>query len=136
MHASPILWLINVDDKLNLYLLTEGINTPLKVYIHRTEINGAQGNKGMPGRTWWLFWFQGRGSLGTYVLLPTKPKEDTPAHKKKAESERSELSLSKEDTPAHNKRAESERSELSLSTTSTIIKCKDDKPAHNKRVEL
>jgi len=60
------------------------------------------------------FRFQERGSFGTYVLLPIKPKEDTPAHNKKAESERSELSLSKEDTPAHNKRAESKRSELSL----------------------
>ena len=84
------------------------------------------------------FCFQGRESFGTYVLVPIKPKEDTPAHKKKTESEWSELSLLKKDTPAHNKRAESKRSELacSLSTTSTIIKCKEDKPAHNKRVEL
>jgi len=71
------------------------------------------------------FQFQGRRSFGTYVL-PIKPKEDTPAHNKKAESERSELSLSKEE-------GESERSELSLSQLRVLLSSAKKTNLHTRR---
>jgi len=57
---------------------------------------------------------EGNLLVPTYYYLSSQKKIHLTAHKKKAESERSEHSLSKEDTPAQNKRAESEWSELSL----------------------
>jgi len=59
------------------------------------------------------FQFQVRGSVGTYVLVPIKPKEDTPAHNKKAESDRSSLSQKK--THLHTTREQRASGALSLS---------------------
>ena len=84
----------------------------------------------MPGLILWLGFDFKEGDLLVPMYYYTCTQQESRERAERA------LSLSKEETPENKKRAESERSELSLSTTSTIIKCKEDKPAHNKRVEL